>query len=82
MLELPGFSGDFRESNSRGGCADVAMLIKNVWHQKYPSTIKLKDFTHTHNFSRSQRYDIEIYMGVSENRGGTPKWMVYKGKPY
>ena len=24
---------------------------------------------------------IYIYMGVSKNRG-TPKWMVYKGKPY
>ena len=24
---------------------------------------------------------IPFYMGVSENRG-TPKWMVYKGKPY
>ena len=23
-----------------------------------------------------------IYMGVSKNRGGPPKWMVYKGKPY
>jgi len=22
-----------------------------------------------------------LYMGVSKNRG-TPKWMVYKGKPY
>ena len=24
---------------------------------------------------------IKIQMGVSENRG-TPKWMVYNGKPY
>ena len=25
---------------------------------------------------------IYIYMGVSKNRGGPPKWMVYNGKPY
>ena len=24
---------------------------------------------------------VTIYMAVSEN-GGTPKWMVYNGKPY
>ena len=24
---------------------------------------------------------IDLYMGVSKNRG-TPKWMVYNGKPY
>ena len=23
-----------------------------------------------------------VYMGVSKNRGKTPKWMVYNGKPY
>ena len=23
-----------------------------------------------------------IHMGVSKNRGGPPKWMVYNGKPY
>ena len=27
------------------------------------------------------KYNIYIYMGVSKNRG-TPKWMVYNGKPY
>ena len=25
---------------------------------------------------------ILLYMGVSENRGGPPKWMVYNGRPY
>ena len=23
---------------------------------------------------------IEVYLGVSKNRGGPPKWMVYNGK--
>ena len=26
--------------------------------------------------------EIRDYMGVSKNRGGPPKWMVYNGKPY
>ena len=25
---------------------------------------------------------LTLYMGVSKNRGGPPKWMVYDGKPY
>ncbi len=30
---------------------------------------------------RSPDRCAKYYMGVSKN-GGTPKWMVYKGKPY
>ncbi len=29
----------------------------------------------------SHQYHHQNYMGVSKNRG-TPKWMVYNGKPY
>ena len=27
-------------------------------------------------------WDYILYMGVSDNRGGPPKWMVYNGRPY
>ena len=29
-----------------------------------------------------KKWNLKTYMGVSKNRGGPPKWMVYKGKPY
>ena len=30
-----------------------------------------------------RQFEIAYYdMGVSKNRGGPPKWMVYNGKPY
>ena len=51
---------------------------------KYPSILVLmKTFT---DFNLSKLFNkktnkIPIYMGVSKN-GGTPKWMVYNGKPY
>ena len=43
---------------------------------------KQKDSSHiTCNDRQSTKYAMFGYMGISEN-SGTPKWMVYNGKPY
>ncbi len=33
------------------------------------------------NFIHLSGVDVNLQLGVSKNRG-TPKWMVYNGKPY
>ena len=59
-------------------CALQGLLvhIQNGKTEKYQRLKNEKDM-----FPGGYWYLFIVYMGVSKNRG-TPKWMVYNGKPY
>ena len=51
--------------------------VESHWHEKVEADGQLKARKGCH-----PRNDSKVFeMGVSKNRG-TPKWMVYNGKPY
>ena len=63
-------NGDFPASHVT--CRGVNPVTSSLWGSSLVNGLKLcsdVDFAGT------------LYMGVSKNRG-TPKWMVYNGKPY
>ena len=51
-------------------------------HQLHPQEHHFQEKASMHIFWWVDSVYLLIYLGVSKNRGGPPKWMVYNGKPY
>ena len=58
----------------------LAFSAVYLGHKKRLITLTLASKIEASSGKQGNEY-IYIYMGVSEN-SGTPKWMVYNGKPY
>ena len=67
-----GLPWGFGETSPGYNCLDIHPVVdrKGVWDEMQVNALPWKD--HLKNV---------FHMGVSKNRG-TPKWMVYNGKPY
>ena len=79
-----GVSNDKSEDSKKGMCNKQIANDKRRFQNNQGSSSKKINITHKKNTKISKKPCILlyfIYMGVSKN-SGTPKWMVYKGKPY
>ena len=82
--------GPFRKPTDLGSFS-CHLKTQNAHHESHPMDSSIAKKTHgllQPLFSKGDdiypintHYFWKVYMGVSKNRG-TPKWMVYNGKPY
>ena len=67
------FASEWKELNVELG------IIVVIWKYHMYTYISMHKYIHIYKYIYI--YVYVLYMGVSKNRG-TPKWMVYNGKPY